>query len=154
MESNDEWTARRKSVIYLVDKKSKKKVKMKDYNDFQASITRLVTDVTGCKHIGFYVGERRWIQRDMKYYIGDKSFEEQNAAKKTFREQNYYITDRAGYDKYFFVALPSTNVKDENLAITNDMSKHKMVKAFSKNVEGKRTSRLLLTKLAEELAVA
>jgi hypothetical protein len=34
------------------------------------------------------------------------------------------------------------------------MNKGKMAREFSKNLDSKRTNRLLLTKLAEELAVA
>ena len=150
----DEEHARRKSVVYLVDKKTKKKVKMTDQYDLQASITRLVTDVTGCKHIGFYVGNRKAIQRDMKYSIGNKSFNDQMQAKKTWREGNYFITSRSGYDKYFYVAIPNSNIEDDKLVITKDMTKNKMAREFSKNLGSKRTNRLLLTKLAEELAVA
>jgi hypothetical protein len=114
----------------------------------------LVADVTGCKHLGFYVGNKKFIQREMKYLVNNKSSVEQDAAKKCFREHNYFIVDRLGYDKYFYVALPNTNIVDDKLVITSDMNKNKMVREFSKNVGSKKSNRLLLTKLAEELAVA
>jgi hypothetical protein len=145
---------RRKSVVYLIDKKTKKKVKLPNFHTMQPAITQLVADVTGCKHIGFYVGNKRGIQRDMKHFVADKSHVEQDAAKKTFREHNYFAVDRLGYDKYFYVGLPSTNIVDDKLAITSDMNKNKMAREFSKNVGSKKSNRLLLTKLAEELAVA
>jgi hypothetical protein len=145
---------RRKSVVYLIDKKTKKKVKLPNFHSMQPAITELVADVTGCKHIGFYVGNKRGIQRDMKHFVADKSHVEQDAAKKTFREHNYFVVDRLGYDKYFYVALPSTNIVDEELAITSNMNKNKMAREFSKTVGSKKSNRLLLTKLAEELAVA
>jgi hypothetical protein len=122
--------------------------------ELQSGITRLVTDVTGCKHIGFYVGNKRYIQRDMRHLLNNKSYEEQTAVKKSWRQHNYFVTDRSGYDKYFYVAIPNNNIQDDELAITSDMNKGKMAREFSKNLEGKRTNRLLLTKLAEELAVA
>jgi hypothetical protein len=145
---------RRKSVVYLIDKKTKKKVKLPNFHDMQSAITELVADVTGCKHIGFYVGNKKGIQRDMKHFVADKSHVEQDAAKKTFREHNYFVVDRLGYDKYFYVGLPSTNIVDEELAITSNMNKNKMAREFSKNLGSKKSNRLLLTKLAEELAVA
>jgi cobalamin biosynthesis protein CobT len=145
---------RRKSVVYLIDKKTKKKVKLPNFHDMQSAITELVADVTGCKHIGFYVGNKKGIQRDMKYFVADKSHVEQDAAKKTFREHNYFVVERLGYDKYFYVGLPSTNIVDEELAITSNMNKNKMAREFSKTVGSKKSNRLLLTKLAEELAVA
>jgi cobalamin biosynthesis protein CobT len=145
---------RRKSVTYLVDKKTKKKVKLSNQYYMQAALTELVADVTGCKHIGFYVGNKKAIQRDVRYLVGDKSAVEQDAAKKCFREHNYLIVDRLGYDKYFYVALPNSNIVDDKLEITSDMNKNKMAREFSKNVGSKKSNRLLLTKLAEELAVA
>ena len=145
---------RRKSVVYFIDKKTKKKVKLSNYHTMQPAITELVADVTGCKHIGFYVGNKKAIQRDVKYLVSDKSSIEQDVAKKTFREHNYFVVDRLGYDKYFYVGLPSTNIVDDKLAITSDMNKNKMAREFSKNVGSKKSNRLLLTKLAEELAVA
>jgi hypothetical protein len=144
------YVERRKSVVYLIDKKTKKKVKL-DYN-MQAALTELVADVTGCKHIGFYVGNKKAFQRDMRYIVDGKTLAEQDAAKKSLREHNYFIVDRLGYEKYFYVALPSTNIVDEQLTITKDMNKGKMAKEFSKNVGSKRSNRLLLTKLAEELS--
>ena len=154
--SNDSgfYDDRRKSVVYFIDKKTKKKVKLSNYYTMQPAITELVADVTGCKHIGFYVGNKKGIQRDMKHFVADKSHVEQDAAKKTFREHNYFVVDRLGYDKYFYVGLPSTNIVDDKLAITSDMNKNKMAREFSKNVGSKKSNRLLLTKLAEELAVA
>jgi len=145
---------RRKSVVYFIDKKTKKKVKLSNYHTMQPAITELVADVTGCKHIGFYVGNKKAIQRDVKYLVSDKSSIEQDVAKKTFREHNYFVVDRLGYDKYFYVGLPSTNIVDDKLEITSDMNKNKMAREFSKNVGSKKSNRLLLTKLAEELAVA
>jgi hypothetical protein len=145
---------RRKSVVYFIDKKTKKKIKLSNYHTMQPAITQLVADITGCKHIGFYVGNKKSIQRDVKYLVSDKSAIEQDVAKKTFREHNYFVVDRLGYDKYFYVALPNSNIVDDKLAITSDMNKNKMAREFSKNVGSKKSNRLLLTKLAEELAVA
>ena len=144
----------RDAVYYLVDKKTKKKIKMANPFEFQKSITQLVADVTGCKHIGFYIGNPKAIKRDMKFIVYDKSFEEQQAIRNSFNRHNFFTTKNLGYEKYFYVGIPSDNVTDEKLNITQDMSKNKMAKVFGDNLNSKRTNRLLLTKLAEELAVA
>jgi hypothetical protein len=146
------WDDRRGSVIYVVDKKSKKKIKLG--RNYQQSITELVGDITGCKHIGFYVNHTKLMKRDFKYTTDGLSYEKVEQAKKTLRESNYYVVPQIGYDKYFFVGLPSSNIVDDKLNITSDMNKHKMAREFSKNLDSKRTNRLLLTKIAEELAVA
>ena len=90
----------------------------------------------------------------MKYFLGDKSFSEQQEMRKSFNTHKFFTTKSRGYSKYFYVALPTSNVKDDKLNITQDMTKSKMAKAFGDNLNSKRTNRLLLTKLAEELAVA
>ena len=102
---------RRKSVVYLIDKKTKKKVKLQTVYDVQAPLTQLVSDITGCKHIGFYVGKnRKAMQRDLKHLTHGKSVAEQESVRQSFREHNYFIVDRLGYDKYFYVVLPSQNI--------------------------------------------
>lgn len=144
----------RDAVYYLVDKKTQKKVKVSGIWTLQAPITELVAEVTGCKHIGFYVGREKSIKHEMKYLIADKSFNEQQEMKKSMNTHKFFTTKSRGYEKYFYVAIPTDNVKDEKLNITQDMTKSKMAKAFGDNLNSKRTNRLLLTKLAEELAVA
>ncbi len=57
----------RNAVYYLIDKKTQKKIKVSDTPwNLQAPITELVAEVTGCKHIGFYVGRERSIKQEMK----------------------------------------------------------------------------------------
>ena len=144
----------RNAVYYLIDKKTQKKIKLDSCWAFQAPITQLVAEVTDCKHIGFYVGRERSIKQEMKYLSHGKSFDEQQEMKKSMNKHNFFTTKNRGYEKYFYVGLPADNVKDSKLNITQDMSKSKMAKAFGENLNSKRTNRLLLTKLAEELAVA
>ena len=145
----------RDAVYYLIDKKTQKKVKITGSPwHLQAPITELVAEVTGCKHIGFYVGREKAIKYEMKYLLNDKSHKEQQEMRKSFNNHKFFKTKSRGYEKYFYVALPTDNVKDSKLNITQDMTKSKMAKAFGENLNSKRTNRLLLTKLAEELAVA
>ena len=145
----------RNAVYYLIDKKTQKKIKLQGSPwQLQAPVTELVAEVTGCKHIGFYVGREKAIKYEMKYLLGDKSFNEQQEMRKSMNIHKFFTTKNRGYEKYFYVALPNNNVKDDKLNITQDMTKSKMAKAFGENLNSKRTNRLLLTKLAEELAVA
>ena len=145
----------RNAVFYLIDKKTQKKVKVSgNIWSLQAPITELVADVTGCKHIGFYVGREKSIKYEMKCLLADKTFNQQQEMKKSMNTHKFFMTKSRGYSKYFYVALPTSNVKDDKLNITQDMTKSKMAKAFGDNLNSKRTNRLLLTKLAEELAVA
>ena len=145
------------AVVYVVDKKTQKKIKFETrYPDqeMQTRLTQLVADVTGCKHIGFYIMHRKELSRAVRDYLPNGSFQEIETAKKSIRENNFFSCANLGYEKYFYVGLPSDNVKDEALQITQEMNKSKMAKVFSNTLTSKRTNRLLLTKLAEELAVA
>jgi len=144
----------RDPVIYLVDKKTKKKIKLKHRHDTQSAITQLVGDVTGCKHIGFYVGEDRSIKTELKHRTYGLDFVTQQEMKLSYRNNKFFTAQTLGYDKYFFVGLPASNVQDDKLDINDKMTKSKMAKVFGDNLNSKRTNRLLLTKLAEELAVA
>ena len=150
------WSEVLKSVVYLVDKKTKKKIKLphSGASAYQSAITQLVADVTGCKHIGFYLGDQKYYRENFKHLMYGKSYEESRLAHKSFKENNHFVTSNIGYEKYFYVVLPNTNITDQKLVITGDMTKNKMVREFTKTVNSKKTNRLLLTKLAEELAVS
>ena len=145
----------RDAVYYLIDKKTQKKIKVTGSPwHLQTPVTELVAEVTGCKHIGFYVGREKAIKYELKTIAYGKSFNEQQEMKKSMNNHKFFTTKSRGYEKYFYVALPNGNVKDSKLNITQDMTKSKMAKVFGENLNNKRTNRLLLTKLAEELAVA
>ena len=144
----------RAPVVYFVDKKTKKKVKVSYAYQHQAAITQLVADVTGCKHIGFYVGTEKSIKTELKNHSYNLDFIKQQEMKNSLRNNNFFAMSALGYEKYFYVALPTTNVEDQKLDINDKMTKNKMAKVFGDTLNSKRTNRLLLTKLAEELAVA
>lgn len=153
-DDNNDFLYRNDAVVYFIDKKTKKKIKVENRHNIQSALTELVADVTGCKHIGFYIGSRKDISRELKhqsYYLDSIQSKEMSSS---LRQNNFFISKNRGYSKYFFVGLQNGNVKDQKLQIDDSMSKSKMVRAFSNNLTSKRTNRLLLTKLAEELAVA
>ena len=145
-----------KGVVYLIDKKTGKKIRLEGYQaeQVQATITKLVADVTGCKHLGFYLGS----DRDIKYVIRNTTYnmppDVTNAMMKSYRNENFFATSNLGYSKYFYVRASTKNIEDEKLDVTPDMTKSKMASAFKKMQLGKKTSRLMVSKFAEELATA
>jgi spore germination protein GerM len=76
------------------------------------------------------------------------------AAAKCVKDNNFFTAKALGYSKYFYVFSSDKNITDEELKVTADMTKSKMAAAFNKLQNGKKSNRLLVSKFAEELAVA
>jgi hypothetical protein len=143
------WDAR-KGVIYLVDKKTKKKVKMRNQYSIQEAATELVRDVTGCKHIGFYLGAKHHLKSAIRYHITDGTAA--IAARKSLLQNNFFATKAIGYDKYFYMTSSNSNIAEEELKIDSTMTKSKMAKAFMSVQNTKRSNRVLVSQFAEEIA--
>ena len=143
-----------KGVVYLIDKKSGKKIRV-DGRDFQPAITQLVADVTGCKHLGFYLLEHTSnLRNKMRQASHAMQVNEATAAAKCVKDNNFFTAKALGYSKYFYVCSSNKNITDEELKVTADMTKNKMAAAFNKLQNGKKSNRLLVSKFAEELAAA
>jgi hypothetical protein len=143
-----------KGVTYFIDKKSGKKVRVEGNHGWQSAITKLVADVTGCKHLGFYLGSDREIRQIIRQETYNMTTEESREILKSYRSENFFACSSLGYSKYFYVRSSRKSIVDEELAVTPDMTKSKMASAFNKMQQGKKNSRLLVSKFAEELAVA
>jgi hypothetical protein len=158
--SNVSWDIARKATFYYVDKKTQRKVRKEKYESEQSALTRLVKDVTGCKHLGFYLVNRREMKDQLfnlnrgaengsnGYTVDDVSKMRQCA-----KENNFFAASNIGYDKYFYIGSSNTNITEEELVITQDMTKHKMARTFSKALASKKTNRILVSQFAQELAV-
>ena len=149
------------SVIYFVDKKTKKKIRVKRGQDQQAAVTELVRQVTGCKHIGYYLGNTH----DIRYALsairhsserGDLKYNQVDIdnMKKSLKENNFFACSNLGYDRYFYMTSSPKNIEEEKIEIDASMTKSKMANAFKKTQISKRSARVLVSKFAEEIAVA
>lgn len=147
-----EFNPSKKGVVYLIDKKTKKKIRLEKNGSMQSSITKLVADITGCKHLGFYISK----ERDIKNQIKHQTFtaNEYKESYKFLRENKFFISSSIGYNKYFYVIASNKNIIDETLDIDVNMSKSKMTSAFKKTQNSKKNNRILVSKFAEELATA
>jgi hypothetical protein len=147
-----EFNSSKKGVVYLIDKKTKKKIRLEKNGSMQSSITKLVADITGCKHLGFYISK----ERDIKNQIKHQTFtaNEYKESYKFLRENKFFISSSIGYNKYFYVIASNKNIIDETLDIDVNMSKSKMTSAFKKTQNSKKNNRILVSKFAEELATA
>ena len=141
----------RRGVIYLVDKKTKKKVKCTDIYNMQPNITKLVRDVTGAKHIGFYLADARTLSARLKWdsnLDGMKRFE----AKNSLSKDNFYASKSIGYDNYFFMKTSTANIKEEEMTFDSTATKSVMLKQFKNSMNSKRSNRVLVSKFTEEIS--
>jgi hypothetical protein len=146
------WT--RNGVVYLVDKKTKKKVRVN--SNVQAALTQLVRDVTGCKHIGFFLASKTDVARILKGLEWDKTidYDQSRELKKQFREDKYFALSNLGYDKYFYIQSAHGNIEEDKMQIVAGMTKNKMANEFSKSVNSKKSNRALVTQFAEEISAS
>jgi len=158
--TNISWDIAKKATFYYVDKKTQRKVRKEKYESEQTAVTRLVKDVTGCKHLGFYLVSKREM-KDQLFNLNrgaenggnDYTVADVDKMRKCAKENNFFAASNIGYDKYFYIGSSNTNITDEELVITQDMTKHKMARTFSKTLISKKSNRILVSQFAEELAV-
>ena len=144
----------RKGVIYLIDKKTKKKIRV-DYN-VQAALTQLVRDVTGCKHLGFFLANKSDVSRLCHELEMEKkmSVQETRELKKQFREEKFFAIQNLGYDQYFYIQSANGAIVEDKMQLDSTMTKSKMANAFSKSVTSKKSNRALVTQFAEEISAS
>ena len=144
----------RKGVIYLIDKKTKKKIRV-DYN-VQAALTQLVRDVTGCKHLGFFLANKSDVSRLCHELEMEKkmSVQETRELKKQFREEKFFAIQNLGYDQYFYIQSANGAIAEDKMQLDSTMTKSKMANAFSKSVNSKKSNRALVTQFAEEISAS
>jgi hypothetical protein len=144
----------RNGVIYLVDKKTKKKIRVQ--GNIQAALTQLVREVTGCKHLGFFLASKNDVARVCRELEWNKtmSVHETRQIKKQFREEKFFAIKNLGYDQYFYIQSAIGAITEDKMEINAGMTKNKMANEFSKSVNSKKSSRALVTQFAEEIAAS
>ena len=142
---------RKDPVVYIIDKKSKKKKRISNFSyGLQPDLTAFVRDITGCKHIGFYLVNRSALTREVRNVGGN--FDDMKKMRECVRNNNFFSTATLGFDSYFYVGIDSTNIDDGKLAVTDKMTKAKIASEFKKFQRGKSSNRVLVSRFASEIA--
>lgn len=142
------------SVIYFVDKKTQYKIRLDLYKENeQIAVTKLVKEITKCKHLGFYLVDKKGMM-DILSNIRDEldNIKEFEKMRKSARENNFFSAPVIGYDKYFYVSSSNKNIQDQELSISSDMEEQTISNIFARSQFSKKNNRILVTKFAEELA--
>jgi hypothetical protein len=144
---------RKTHKIIMTDRKSKQKIEFTQaYGEQQRKVTSFVQEITGCKHIGYYICSQSECRRELRSYMARNDQKEADAAQKSYKLNKYFAVPHIGYDKYFFIAMPKTNVSDDDYEIDEDWNSRRMATAFRKAQDSKKRNRMLINQFAEEIA--
>lgn len=139
--------------IIMVDTKTKQKIEFDGrYGNQQSKMTTFVAEITGCKHIGYYICSQSEARRELRSYMARNDEKEAFAAEKSFKLNKYFAAPHLGYHKYFFIAMPKTNVTDEDYDIDNDWTSRRMATVFKKAQDSKKRNRMLINQFTQEIA--
>ena len=143
----------RSSNAYVTDPISKKKFKIEPYSNESSTFLEILKE-RDCRVIGFFihVGNKRNFSSDLAHAGYTKFYyEPQNPENIGFWKEmlatGYGELEMPGYDKYFVIRDMKT--ENEELEITNDMSKAKMKTAFIKHRKTKLNSKKMLSSFCE-----
>jgi hypothetical protein len=153
----------------LVHKKTGHSVVAYD-NDIQTAMTILAKTVTGCRHIGFYVGDHHSLslllkeaeQQDQRSINGglpvrelDVFHEERLANNRRLLSNNRYVAvPNMGYDNYYYLIVDGHDDIDGEgeMDFDHTASKSKMLDEFASVQKNKRRNRILTQQFAQEIA--
>ena len=135
--------------IFLVDRITKRRLEI-DYNAryggaWQTAMTAFIRDVSGAKHIGFYICETGSAKRAVGS-VNEAKFDKQ------WREDGYFCTPNIGYDMYYYVKQSNMNATDKDYDLSDSMSSKKMGTVFSNAQADKRKHRILVSTFAKDIA--
>lgn len=144
----------------LVDRDTGQSVKV-DHNkgvDEQAAMTILTQKITGCRHIGIYIGSPSDLEGRISKYHADPITGQRNSAKtvaamKLFNEQGFAKIKQDGYDSYYLMPLSSAYITEKFETTIPNPSTDQMQKEFSHFLRAKNNKRFLCSAFSKEISV-
>jgi cobalamin biosynthesis protein CobT len=132
-----------KKRYFLVDQKTKQKKEVSSsLKTQQKNLVEFVRELTGCKHIGFYLATDSYI----------KSMISEDATMNKFYKENGYVSKpHIGYDMYYYMRTKASNIQDSDFEIDGKMTNTKISNLFSDAQQDKKRNRALVMSLAKEL---
>lgn len=101
---------------------------------------------TGANILGFYIiGGPKYLDH-MMYGLSEKQRE---AARECMKENNFASVPGDGFDQNFLIVMPKTIGNTVDL---NGLAGTQLKNAFAKNEKGKRTSRVLMSRISDVIA--
>jgi len=139
--------------VWMTDSKTKRRLEFNpDEWDQQSRITQFVGEVTGCKHIAYYICSSRECKQALNAYGTNAAGSVVLEAEKSYKNYKYFAVPHLGYHKYFYIAMPSQNVSDDDYELDDKMTAKRMARIFSNAQDAKRKNRMLITEFTQEIA--
>jgi hypothetical protein len=134
--------------IGFVDSETKKRVVVEANENVQTALTRLIRDITECRHIGFYVADMNVILRKSDECVFDSK-----DLKKSVKDHGFFKYPNIGYDSYYYVVMKNESIKLVNFN-TNKVIKttEEIGDAFIAHQNKKKIDRVLVTNFATEIS--
>lgn len=151
------WIATNKTYkVFFVDQKTKKRIELtilgaptitsREYCSIQTRITEFVRELTGCKHIGFYISSKRNTKRKLTTFNDEKLV-------KCFKKNDYFAIQNIGYDMYYYMAEPTLKDDDFDFNISDDMTSKKVAREFTNSQLNKSKKRVIVKRFMQDLTV-
>jgi hypothetical protein len=119
------------------------------HNMFQASVTELVQEVTGARHIGYYFGNQVAIIQRLANRKDAAT--ELPGLTEQLTKNGYVAISNLGYSNYYYVDVNVVSDKNE-MAMFSSMNQDQLFRAFSYNQKKKANNKLIARQFAAEVA--
>jgi hypothetical protein len=132
--------------------KTKKSYEIFDSGHSQSdAIIRLLKDRYGINIIGFYVCENRRRALSNAIYSNVSGFMGSvenmvDILRRNFREEGFASIKNTGRDDLFIIPLNNLKVEDNKMEVDQKHSAKQIARSFTKHLNGRKTSRILLDK--------
>ena len=147
----------------LSDRVTKKQISLEgSRNSLTECLLKVLRLRTGTKVLGFYVAERKRVDRyTLDRYFPESNYWDKNAKtydrKKImaeFRKNKVLVVkDNTGYDELYLLAADNMKVEDGQMATPSENAKKGEIKRlFTANLKGNKASRVVLNKFISQVA--
>jgi len=143
---------------FVKDEVTQKTYEINKYGGVQTTaILQMIKDRYNCAVVGFYICDtgrrslRSALASNLPSFKG--SVEETiDSWKDKFRDDGFVSLSNTGRDELFLIAQTSTKITEGELEVTSDMRANTVAKNFTKYMNVKRTSRVLLNRFVALIA--
>lgn len=133
-----------KTIIH--DKVTHKKRIIDDVTKLQSEMLAFVREMTGCRHIGYYICSKEEVERRALAASKNAILSEEQRKCVDF---GYAMIPALGFDRYYYISADMFHVNDK-LLVTDDAEK--LTKNFIDVQTRKRYSRLITAQFAKDIA--
>lgn len=136
-------------VVYITDPITKRRITVThETHNCQAAITAFVRELTGCKHIGYYMVGGKYSRQGLSRFVPVTSTVSDDMWN-SWRNDGFIAVESLGFDSYFYMNVKPIN---DEFKVEDGASKTVLKKSFAKYMNGKRSNRALTVRFAKEIA--